>query len=515
MGIGHIIRLEAKEWRPDLPSVGSGYSVNVLNVLPRTPTTYGPFPEFVQYATSPLPARVQGAVGLLDSGDNVNTFAGTATDLYLMTVAGPTFSNVSKSAAVYNCDPDEHWSFALFGNNVIAANISDPIQSFVAGTSTKVADLSSAAPKARYVAVVKNWLFAANTFDGTDGEVPWRVWWSAYNDPTSWPTPGSSAAAAAQSDFNDIVGQGGWIQGIVGNLGTADAAVFFEHAVWRIVYSGPPTVFTFSPAEGVRGTPAPGSIVQLGALVYYLGEDGFYVFDGTESLPIGADKVDKTFFADLDPNYVFRLTAAVDPVNKMILWSYAGSGNNQGTPNRIIVYNWFTQTWAIANIEQEMIFRSLTFGYSLDGLDAVSSSLDALPFSLDSRAYTGGALLLSGFNTSNVLGYFGGQSMPATVDTEEIQPFPGLRTFVRNARPLVEGPALIEESLNPSVSIGIRTTVERLPTFGITTPMNNSLGWCPLRANGQYVRARITLAEGQIFNQIVGVELDGDPAGHR
>lgn len=508
MPTGNIIRLEAKEWRPDLPSAGSGYSINVLNVLPRTATTYGPFPGFMGYATAPLPLRVQGAVAVLDSADNVSTFAATATDLYQMTVAGPTFSNVSKSSGAYNCGSDENWDFALFGDNVIATNIGDPIQSFVLGTSSAFADLSSDAPKARYVAVVKGWLFAANTDDPTDGPVPWRVWWSAYQDPTNWPTPGTSAAAAAQSDFNDIVGQGGWIQGMVGNLGTADAAIFFEHAVWRVVYSGPPTVFTFSPAEGVRGTPAPGSIAQLGAFVYYLGEDGFYVFDGTNSTPIGADKVDRTFFADLDPNYVFRMTSAVDPVNKMIMWSYAGSGNNQGNPNRIIIYNWFTQTWAIANVDMEFIFRSLTFGYSLDGLDAVSTNLDALPFSLDSRAWTGGALIMSGFDTTNTLGYFSGASLAPTVDTEEIQPFIGQRSFVRNARPLVDG------NVTPSVALGLRTTVETAPTFTNPSAMNY-LGWCPIRGNGQYTRARITLPAGQEFTHIQGVELDGDPAGYR
>lgn len=508
MPTGNLIPLSAKPWRPDLPSVGSGYSSYVRNVLPRTATTYGPFPDFQQYATAPLDARCQGAVSILDSADNVNTFAGTGTDLFQMTVAGPTFSNVSSSVGAYHCGSDETWSWALFGDNVIAANIGDPIQSFVLGSSSVFGDLSSGAPKARYVAVVKGWLFAANTFDGVDGDVPWRTWWSAYNDPTSWPTPGTAAAAAAQSDFNDTVGQGGWIQGIVGNLGTADAAVFFEHAVWRVVYSGPPTVFTFSPAEGVRGTPAPGSIVQLGAYVYYLGEDGFYVFDGTNSQPIGADQVDRTFFADANPAYLHRMIGAVDPVNKMILWAYAGAGNNQGNPNRIIVFNWFTGTWAIGDIDTEIIFRSLTFGYSLDGFDATGYNLDTLPFSLDSRAWTGGSLLLSGFDLSHTMGYFSGAALAPTVDTEEIQPFRGQRTFVRNVRPIIDG------SVTPSVAIGTRVTAESTVSYGNPSAMN-SLGWCPMRGSAQYMRFRITLPAGQVFDHIQGVEIDGDPAGYR
>lgn len=507
MGIGNVIRLAAKEWRPDLPSVGSGYSSNVLNVLPRTPETYGPFPDFTTYATSPLSARCQGAISVLDSAGNVNTFAGDVSKLYQMTVAGSTFSDVSKGGG-YTVGADEVWNFSLYGDNVIATQPGDLVQSFVLGTSTLFADLSADAPKARYSAIIKGWLFLANTDDPIDGPVPWRVWWSAYGDPTSWPTPGTSAAAAAQSDFNDLVGEGGWIQGIVGNLGTADGAVFMEHAVWRINYSGPPTVFTFSPAEGVRGTPAPGSICQLGALAYYLGEDGFYVFDGTTSSPIGANKVDRTFFADLDPAYIERIIGAVDPLNKMVMWAYPGQGNNQGNPNRIIVYNWFTQTWAIANMETEIIFRSLSFGYSLDGLDVISTNLDALPFSLDSRAWTGGSLLLAGFNLSHTLGYFSGAALAPTVDTEEIQPFVGQRSFVRNARPIVDG------SVTPSVCIGIRTTSESTPTFNSPTAMN-SLGWCPQRTNGQYTTGRLTLPAGSVFDHIQGIELDGDPAGYR
>jgi hypothetical protein len=126
-----------------------------------------------------------------------------------------------------------------------------------------------------------------NTTDGTFGPQPQRVWWPAIDDPTNWPTPGTSAAAAVQSDYQDLVGDAGWVQGIVGNLGTADGAVFQERAVIRMQYVGPPAIFAFSTAEGVRGTPAPGSLVQVGNLVYYLGEDGFYVFDGSQSMPIG------------------------------------------------------------------------------------------------------------------------------------------------------------------------------------------------------------------------------------
>src|SRR5690606_11281656 len=134
-------------------------------------------------------------------------------------------------------------------------------------------------------------LIAANTSDTSDGPRPERVWWSKQGDPTSWPTPGTSTARAAQSDFQDLVGDGGWCQGLVTGLQGADFVVFQERALWRAIYVGGDVIWQFDPVEGARGTPAPGSIVQSGGLCWFLGEEGFYEFNGVSARPIGADLV--------------------------------------------------------------------------------------------------------------------------------------------------------------------------------------------------------------------------------
>lgn len=502
--MGEIKILPVSEWTPDLPPLSDG-AANVLNVLPRTSQSYGPFPSLSSYATSALAARCQGAYSGLDPAGAVHLFAGTSSDLFRMTSSGPTFANVSKSAAAYACPADSMWRFAIFKNRVVATNIVDPIQSFVIGTDTAFADLGGSPPKARYIASVKNWLVVANTYDGA--YAPWRVHWSAVNNPASWPTAGTSAAAAAQSDYNDTVGEGGWIQGLVGNLGSADMGVFYEHAVWRGVYVGPPAIFDFTQAAGVKGTPAPGSIVQLGGQVCYIGEDGFYSFDGGQATPIGFDKVDKTFFADVDQAYMFRIVGAVDPINKLILWAYPGAGHTQGNPNKILAYHWVTGHWSRAELDVEYIFRALSFGYTLDGLDATGYNMDTLPFSLDSRAWTGGAMLLAGFSTSHVLGFFSGSALAPTVDTREIQPIVGRRTRVVNTRPLVDGGS-------PSVTLGSREMQTSAKTFGSAAAMN-SLGACPLRGSGRYVTGRITLPAASSFTHISGLELDYCDGGSR
>lgn len=495
--------LPVTPWRPDEPPL-TDQCATAKNCVHRIGGSFGPVADFTAYATA-LTAKCQGAFAAADTSGNVDIFAGTSTNLYEMPPGVTAFSSASKSAAAYNVPADEFWRFATIGSRVVAANINDPMQSFVLGSSTKFADITG--PKARYVAGVKNWLFAANTFDVTSGDAPWRVWWSAFNDATNWPTPGTAAAAAVQSDYNDIVGEGGWVTGIVGNLGTADAAVFYEHAVWRAFYVGPPAVFNFYPAEGVRGCRAPLSITQLGALVFYLGEDGFYSFDGTSSTPIGAGKVDKTVLADLDANYLFRVCGAVDPINKIVMWSYPGSGHSGGNPNHILFFNWVTGEWTIADIVTEFLFRTVGQGYTLDGLDSISGSIDALPYSLDSRQYTGGAPSMGAFNSSHVFGTFAGSNMSPTVDISEVEMAPGRRTFIRNVRPLCDGGT-------PTVALGTRDLLTNPIVFNNGTAMN-SLGFCPQRTTGRYITHRMTLPAASSFNHIRGVEVDFDDAGVR
>lgn len=584
--------LPAVPFAPDMPAFDPNSSQTVLNVIPRTPKSYGPMSSPVVFSGA-LRERCQGACAYLDSSGNVNIFAGDGADLYqLDATTAPNFSTVSKVTGThpYTISADGRWVWSLFGQRVIATDFDDPMQSFVLGTSTDFTDLAAGgvlaltvvggsgytngtgyaltasggggsgfggtvdvvsgaltngkitnpgenytsaptiavpsgagsgtggsitassvamiAPQARYAALVQGFLVVGNTYDLTDGNEPQRVWWCALNDPTNWPTPGTLTAAEYQSDYNDLFGDGGWIQAVVGNLGTANGAVIMEHAVWRMLYVGPPAVFDFFPALGVKGCPAPGSVVQLGNLVYYLGEDGFYSFDGTNAQPIGAQRVDKWFWANVDQTNLFRIIGAVDPINKLVIWAAPFLGNTHGNPDHLIIYNWLIDRWSVAAVTMETLTRVLTLGYTLDELYTVLGyTLDDLPFSLDSRVWTGGNLVLSSFDTNHKLNFFNGNPPEATIDTAEVQPFPGRRALVKNSRPLVDGGT-------PSVAVGMRQRLEDAVVYGTPSALN-ALGTCPLRANGRYLRAEVTIPAGATWTHCEGVELDVTPGGIR
>ena len=144
----------------------------------------------------------------------------------------------------------------------------------------------------------------------------------------------------------------------------------------------------------------------------------------------------------------------------------------------------------------------ITQGYSLDSLDGYAGgayNLDTLPFSLDSRVWTGGQLLMGAFTTQHKLAYFTGAPGIASADTVEIEPYgaTGQRAFISTTRPLADAGS-------PTVQIGTRNRLIDSPSFSTAVAINSN-GECPGRADGRYVRARVSLSGS--FSHLQGVEI--------
>lgn len=511
---------------PDFPSAGAraggagaapaiGGSRVIRNVYPRTANSYGPIGRPMG-VSSALPSRCYGAAGFINNSSlapdrRVLLYAGTATKLYrLLRADAYIWQDVSRGASTYNTT-DEAWEFEYFNGWVLATNIGDAIQANLITTDVFI-NLLGDPPKAKHICVVKNtFVVLGFTDDPVGGRQEQRIWWGGAGNLTSWPTPGSVAAAQAQSGFVDLTGSDGEIMAIRTGITGADGLVFQRFGIRRMVYVGPAPIWAFLPAQNARGTPASQSPVVHGGNCYFLGHDGWYVTDGATCVPIGADKVDKTFYADLDMNYVDRIRGSIDPQTKMIWWAYPGLGAQDGVPNHLIGYNWVSQRWSIVDVNVEVVARMIGIGYTLDELYTVLGyTLDTLPASLDSSFWVGGAPQMALFNLNHKLAYLIGPALAPIVETSEMAPVPGRRVLVRGARPLVDG-----SSASPAaVSVGHRERLEVDVTY--TQPVStNALGNCPVRTSGRYVRARTTIAEGGDWTNISGVELDVQPQGQR
>ena len=482
------------EWTPDQADLGSGGATVAKNVWPRTERSYGPINTFTSF-TNALDARCQGFFAGRSKAGNVAVFAGNASKLYKLATA--TFSDVSIVGG-YTTGSEESWRFIQDGERVIATNYADAIQTWTLDSSSAFANLAAAAPKARHIAQVGEFVMVGNTDDTTDGKVPNRVWWAAIGDPTNWPTPGTASAASVQSDYSDLSG-GGWVQALIGAVGGAAGLAICDSAIYRIDYEGAPTVFRFTAIEKATGTPAPNSVVNVGPFAFYLGEPGgFYACDGSQSIPIGDGKVDKYFLSNIDQSLYYRVCSAVDPVNKLVFWAYPdGTHDTTNNPTQILCYNWTQRRWSIIEQQVQFIGRAISTGYTLEQLDSFGT-METLAYSLDSRLWTGGRIVLGAFGSDHKYGYFDGSTMAATMETGEFADDSGKRFFIQGVRPRVDGGTV-------TAAIGYRDSQSGSVTYGTATSAGAD-GVCPQRISTRYPRARVSIAAGGTWNHAQGIE---------
>lgn len=487
-----MVDIPFSEWFPDRAVLGAPVNV-ATNVIPWV-DGYKSFPSLSVISSNALTAKFQGGIFGRDNAANVYEFAGDATKLYKLSSA--TWSDVSRLAGgAYTTAFDDWWEFIQWGETIIAVNgNTDAPQSITLGAANFAA-LAGSPPKARHIAIIKDFVVLGNINDGT--AYPSRVQWCGINNSTSW-----TVSAATQADYQDLQGDGGWIQKIIGG---ETGYVFQERAIWRMTYIGSPEIFQFDLIEKARGAMAPQSVVSWGDMIFFLADDGFYqITGGATSEPIGDGKVDRTFLNDYQTGNAHLITASIDPVNKVVLWAYPGADFTSGTTNKILLYNWVYKRWALVTTIIEGFVRYAAQGYTLEGLDSISASIDALTTSLDSRTYTGGAQTLAAFNSAHKVGTFTGAAMDATVDTGEIELNKGQRTSVQETRPLVDG-------LTASVTIGTRNLLSDSVTWK-TAVAQNASGFCPERTNANFHRFRITTSGA--FNFIQGLKVKHTAVGN-
>lgn len=502
--------VEFPPFRPDLQALNNPGLTILKNLIPRD-NYYAPVKALTAYSDALNSACKGGfASRLATTGQSVN-FAGTATKLYrLGTTTLSIFEDVSKAGG-YSLGADDIWSFTQYSDQVIAVAITDNPQYYEIGTSTDFADLSGSPPKARYCGVVGDFLVFANTYDGVDGNVPNRVRWPGIGTTTSW-----TVSATTQADYQDLDASHGWIMGFVGG---EYGMIFQERGITRMEYVGSPLVFQFNNVEGNRGTRFPGSIIRIGGLVYFISHDGFCVTDGQNSYQIGDEMVDTFFYNDIDLNYESRVCVAVDYARDTIMWAYPSSSRDLGgNPSRILYYDYSKDAqkrWGYSEIDLEYLAQAYSEGYTLDSLDdwlsaqGLSKHIELLPYSLDSRFWTGNNVDVGAYNTDHRLGFFSGSALTAMIETAEMQLNPGQRTNLLRVKPLIEG-----SSPTITVQVGVRNLQHNSAVSYASAVSLDSNGDAQVRSNAFFQRLRFNISGN--YSKAIGFEiLEQYPGGNR
>lgn len=465
------------EWLPDQPGV-TGAVTDAKNCYP-VANGYAPFPSEASYSDDAGQNLLIVFAG--KAGGATNLFAAGATQVYK-------FDNTDASLdplTTTGYTAVEGWDVTQFGSKMILANGQDKLQAYEIGISTYFADLAAAAPTAKFVTVVRDFVVAAN--DGTDNN---KVYWSDINDETDWtPSP------ASQSDFQ-LIPDGGDITGLAGG---EYGLIFLERAIYRMSYSGSPFFFQFDAISRSLGCISNGSIAQYGGFTYFLADDGFYVCDGQSTKAIGVEKVNRWFFENAVPDAIFtQMSATVDPVRKLVIWRFSGTFGQK----YLLIYSIDLDRWSYALTTATSIAYALTPSATLEQIDNYSASIDALQTPLDSRVFAGGQLLFAGVEGQKII-TFSGQPKTAQITTGDIDVG---RSTVTLARPIVDGGS-------GSIAIASRDLLSDQVEFGSDVPADAE-NRVSLRSNGEYHRLRLT-PTGANWSTAVGLEVEVVKQGNR
>ena len=484
--------LKVAEFAPDLPSLESGVTTYVNNVVPKSLLSYGPLPALVSTGDA-LTLRCQGAGSFRGRTGTIKNFAGDANDLYEWDGVSA-WGNVTRaSGGDYSVQSDDMWDMTQYGNRIIAVNGTDAVQYYDIGTSTDIAALAGSPPVARFCWTALEFVVLGRLASKLN-----TIQWSAIGDTEGWTV---GVDLSDEQEFPD----GGRVMG--GSAIGTSMTVFCETQIHVGTFVGTGDIWKFRPISVDRGCAAEGSIASWQGVNFFLAYDGFYMVAGESIIPIGTQKVDSYFWNNVNQDYLYRIVAVVDPVRKLYIVAYPSTDSTDGTPDTLLFYNFDIKRWSRASVSLDYLYRARTnVGYTLDNLPY--SNLDTMPISLDSNLLSGSPKeVLAAFYTDKKLAFFNGANLEASVDTIEGQLIPGRKAKVRSIRPHVTGGT-------PTITIGGRNRIEDSVTWGSAVAMRSS-GRCPTpsQSNYRFHRARIIVPSGSTWTDCLGVDLEAERGG--
>jgi len=488
------MQLKFGEWLPDQPphnNPGANVATNVYFAR----DAYKRFPSLVNYSSNNIGDDCRGGGSFRDGSGNVFNFVANNTDIYQLD--GGTFT--SRKGSLTGTDTD-FWTFTQFGNYVIASNGVDAPQYYLMGTSTNFADLSSIAtdgtpPVFRVSGVIRDFLVTGNQATNTN-----RVQWSGINDIGTW-NPG-----AKNADFQDLPGSGGEIVAITsGEIGY----VFRQNQIVRMDFVGGATIFRFSVISPNRGAVYGQTVCQDNRQVFFYSDDGFYEINGDNIIAIGAEKVNRFFENDLNKAFSDRIVAATDPFNQLALWLYPSKQNTNNTTgicDRLLIYNYATQKWSLAESSASFIFSQFVGAYTVELMDIISQNLENINIALDTDFWNGGQRYLGAIDNNYKAAIYSGTANEIEIETSEVELFPGFISVIEGVRPIIDATA--------TASVKARNRLADSPTATAYANMQED-GLNPLRTSGRYIRANVKVASGVNFTNAQGVDFVASQGGSR
>ena len=421
---------------PDLDPTTPGVITACEQLIPTLIGMRGAASPVPAQGLPPVPDDVTGAATVVLLNGTSRAFAGTPTKLYEATsnawidvtrqgtttgvnVASPLDAVMHRmgptpdpAAAIdYTGTPSNIWRFAQLGNATLAVNGADVLQQSI--TSGSFEDIPGA-PVAALLDVTQGFVFVASTNDPTYGERPDAWWCSALYDQMDW-TP-NIATQCATGRLIDTPGANTACRALGSNV-----VIYKDRSFYFGTYQGPPIVWAFNVVSNEIGAPTQEAVISIGTAHVFLGNDNFYVFDGTRPQPIG-DPVKEWFFADRNPAMDYVMRSMHDQRSSLVYWFYVSMRSPDGvTIDAGIVYNYRANKFGHVAYQLEATFDHIVGQMTWDDLGTFYDTWDDLPaVAYNSPFWVSASRVPSIITPARVVATLTGPSTASILQTGEI-----------------------------------------------------------------------------------------------
>lgn len=477
------MRLPAADWLPDVAELDINAAMVATNVYPDT-KGYHPVRGPDPYSEA-LEADPYGLTTVQKEDGSFLIIAGTADSLWQLNGSDLSWDEIG--AGTYAATEDDRWSFAQWGNILLACNPNNDLIDWDIEAGGSAGTAGGSPPRAKFVDVIDDFVVLAGLVDD-----PFAIQWSGIDDYESW------TAGTDLSDIKEFAG-GGRVMNVSGAAGL----VILERALWQMIRSpGSGLGFEFQQVEAAKGTIAPFSVVKYGPAIGYLAEDGFW-FNGEN---VGKNKVNDYFLSTVSQDRLYSVRGGIDPTGTRFFWAFRTDATD--AYKRALVYDWNLRRWSEVEIDALEFGALGTPALTLAGIAALYPTLEEVPYPFGSRVWLGGRPVFGLIGSDRKLAFFEGSNLAATIETAERELAPEHRAKIMAARPLVGSSAA-------TVTIGTRDRLATARSWGSAFSMQPS-GRVPIAgANGRYARARVSVPAGESWTHIEGVDLEVGRRGKR
>lgn len=287
--------------------------------------------EFALSSFSNIAERVMGFHRYQKYNSNLYTICLSSNKAYKYDAGN--FTAISGNNSVFTANEDNLYDVVTFDDLLIITNGADAIKTW---DGANWANLGGSPPsKAKCATAFYSRLILAHTYE-SNVWYPSRVRWSIVGDPANWTGTGSGAV--------DILDSQDRITGLA-KLGDR-VFVFKEDSIWELYYVGGTDYFKVRLVSADIGCRAGGTIINVGAVLVFLGTNNIYVFDGSSFSPIG-DSLFTMLYSTLDAvltqSYISRSHAIYDYEADQYILVLPTVDNPE--PNLILKYCIRTKVW--------------------------------------------------------------------------------------------------------------------------------------------------------------------------